>query len=182
MNHGFTRWMVAPALVLALSACTPLTNADGLTPTPVPTPVSTPSPTELTAWEQEQLGSYGAILEPPALPFTKETLPNPKNMIPLEATNAVSQGDIDATETQRTLRLPKPVKSGSLSLDLACVDGTMEIINDSIGTSTIPCDGSTQGYVFEAVPEIKSLKMTVTPGTSYSVAAYETPDYVVIVD
>lgn len=187
MTRGIARWLAASALLLALTACTSLTDADGLTSPPV----ATPSPTQLSEWEKEQISFnteqgisdelvYAPIQETESDPFTKETLPDPQSMIPTDAINAISISEVDSARKQLTLRLPQRVTGGMLSLDFVCVDGTIEI--ESVGISEILCDGSRQGYSVEIDKEVQSFKMTVTPGISFSIAVYESPDVTAFAD
>lgn len=188
MTRGFTRWMVAPVLLLALTACTPLTDADGQTPTPV----ATPSSTGLSAWEKEQMGIFNesgilgelGVPEETPDPYTKETLPDPKGMVPEGVTNAATIGDIDATTTHRTLQLPKPSTAGDLRVDFACVDGNLEIGNDLLGTLGVECNGEASGFAFASEEGKKTmiLNLTVSRGTSYSVAAFQDRDMLVNYD
>lgn len=173
MTHGFTRWMVAPTLLLALTACTPLTNADGFTPTPV----ATPNSTALTEWDKEQLGGSVTLDIPEDAPaaFSRETLPEHQSLIPENAGNGVSKSANAATQTKHTLRLPKPVPKGVVTIAFACVDGTLNIGNEDLGTLGDDCSGELNRYTFDIEHRTKSLalQLTVQPGTSYSVAAFE---------
>ena len=181
MTQRFTRWAVAPVLLLALTGCTQLTNADGFAPTPTPT--TTPSATTNTWLESAAENPFG-LPEVTTEAFTKETLPDPEGIAPEEATNAVSLGDIEATKTKRSLRLPKPFKNGTVWAEFVCVDGEINIDIDYLGGMGFPCDGTTQGLSFNSAQAFKSLKidLAVSPGTSYSVAVYQQPDGQTIID
>ncbi|GAA1498743.1 hypothetical protein [Paeniglutamicibacter kerguelensis] len=181
MTLRFIRWAVAPVLLFALTGCTQLTNADGFTPTP--TPSTAPSATA-NAW-LESSAEYGfGLPEETQEPVTKESLPDPAELVPEGVINADSLGDLEATKTQRSLRLPKPVKDGILTVEFVCVDGEITLGNDTLGSLGTQCDGSSQGYSFEIVQGFKSLKMelTVSAGTSYSVAAYQEANTETIID
>ena len=181
MTQRFIRWAVVPVMLLALTGCTQLTNADGFAPTPVPS--TAPSATSNEWPENSEEYGFGIPEETPE-PLTKESLPDPVELIPESVANAVSLGDLEATETQRSLRLPQPVKSGTLSVLFACVDGDFNIAGDEIGGMGVICDGSTQAFSFGLDEGFKSLKinLTVSPGTSYSLAAYQDLDATIIFD
>ena len=181
MTQRFIRWTVLSVLLLGLTGCTQLTNADGFTPTPVPTTAPSAS---ANAW-LESSGVYGlGVPEETPEPLTKESLPDPEGLIPEGVANAVSLGDLEATKTQRSLHLPKPVRSGTLTVRFVCVDGEINIGSDELGGMGVPCDGSPQAFSFESEQVFKSLKieLTVSHGTSYAVAAYQDPDALAIID
>lgn len=181
MTQRLIRWAVVPVLLFALTGCTQLTNADGFTPTPVPTTAPTPSD---SGWQETSVENLFGIPEETAEAFTKESLPDPAGLAPEGIANAVSLGDLDATKTKRSLRLPKPVESGTLTVQFVCVDGEIYIGSDELGGMGIPCDGVSQAFAFSIDEATRSLKidLTVSRGTSYSAAAYQEPDARTIID
>lgn len=181
MTQRLIRWAAMPLLLFALTGCTQLTNADGFTPTPVPTTAPTPSD---SGWQEISVENAFGVPEETTEAFTKESLPDPAGLAPEEATNAVSLGDLDATKTKRSLRLPKPFKSGTVWAQVVCVDGEINIDLDYLGGMGFPCDGTIQGFSFDSEQAIKSLKidLTASRGTSYSVAVYLQPDGRTIID
>lgn len=181
MTQRFICRAVVPALLLALTGCTQLTNADGFTPTPVPS--MAPTPTDNGLLEPSMENGFGIPEEIPEA-FTKESLPDPAELVPEGVTNAVSLGDLEATKTQRSLRLPIPVESGMLTVQFVCVDGEINIGSAELGGMGTPCDGASQSFSFaidEATRSLK-IKLTVSRGTSYSAAAYQEPDTPTIID
>lgn len=172
MNRHSVRWFCVAVLALSLTACTSLTDADG----GLSTPTSEPSPTELTGWEQEQLGMFQqfGIPEPTPEPFTKENLPDPKSFITSEETNALTRMKIDDTGDPVSLHLSKLSKSGPVIVQFVCVDGTMSLETEDTFYPELDCDGQYNGAHFEVPPKTKSfnIKLTASAGTSYSLAAY----------
>lgn len=182
MNRQSFRWFCAAVLILGLSACTSLTNADG----GLATPTTEPSPTELTGWEQEQLemlGQFG-IPEPTPEPFTKENLPDPKSFMTSDGTNALTKQKINDTGDPVSLRMQHLVKNGPVIVQFVCVDGTITLEGSNSSYSELDCDGQYMGVHFEVPEEAKSfnINLTATAGTSYSLSVYQDPDLVIAVD
>lgn len=181
MTQRLIRWATVPVLLLALTGCTQLTNADRSTPLPVP--AATPTPTD-SGWPETSAENGFGIPEATPEPLTKESLPDPAGLVPEGITNAVTLGDLEASKTQRSLRLPKPVEGGTLTVQFVCVDGEINIDSDELGGMGTPCDGSSQAFSFvidEATRSLK-IKLTVSPGTSFSAAAYQEPGSQIIAD
>ena len=172
MNRHSVRWLCAATLILGLTACTSLTDANGGVSTPTPEPSST----ELTGWEREQLGmleQFG-IPEPTPEPFTKENLPDPTSFIAAEGSSAVTKVETAVNGAPVSLRLSKLSKSGPVVVQFVCVDGTMSFETEDTFYPEIHCDGQYNGVHFEVPQKAKSfnIKLTASAGTSYSLAAY----------
>lgn len=182
MNRHSVRWFCAAVLILGLSACTSLTDADGVLATPTPEP----SPTELTGWEQEQLDMFGqfGVPEPTPEPFTKENLPDPKSFITSEGTNALTKVKINDTGDPVSLRISHLVKNGPVIVQFVCVDGTISLDGRDSSYPELDCDGQYMGVHFEVPEKAKSfnINLTATAGTSYSLSVYQDPDLEIAVD
>lgn len=192
MTHGFARWIAAPMVLLSLTACTSLTDANGAVPSPPTT--AAPTPSASTAWEREQASNMGVFEFPEESPAefteetlfvaTKDTMPKPLSLVPEGVTNVATAWDLDATNTQQVLRLPEPLSEGTVSVVFACVDGSIEVSNDETGSMGIECDGTTTSFLLQNEGQIKSLalRLKVTPGTSYSVAVFPDQNSTIIYD
>lgn len=183
MNHHSVHMLCTAALLLGLTGCTSLTDADGTLSPPTPEPSST----ELTGWEQEQLELFQqfGIPEPTPEPFTKQNLPDPKSFIPSEGSSVVTKVKMNDTGAPVSLRLSKLTKKGGpVIVQFVCVDGTLRLEGNDSSYSEIGCDGQYTGVHFE-VPEkadYLSMKLTASAGTSYSLSAYQDNNLAIATD